>query len=126
MAFEFPRIIAARKMSVEVPSLAPKMKGIAFFKLIKRATGHLSKSHLTLYDNKQKSLDENKIELSNKDIGKIRIISHLRRCCKDKGFKIDFSPNKGIRTLDPQIPINFWVFEHRMQRNKDKKLNDWF
>lgn len=90
------------------------------------ATGHLSKSNLTLHDDKQKSLDEDKRELSNKDIGKIRIISHLRKCCRDKEFKIDFSPNKGIRTLDPQIPINFWVFEHRMQRNKNKKLNDWF
>jgi Protein of unknown function (DUF3800) len=90
------------------------------------ATGHLSKSNLTLHDDKQKSLGKDEMKLSNRDIGKIRIISYLRKRCRDKGFKIDFSPNKGIRTLDPQTPINFWVFEHKMQRDKNKKLNKWF
>ena len=50
MAFEFPRIIAARKMSVEVPSLAPKMKGIAFFKLIKRATARGTNNSIVMLE----------------------------------------------------------------------------
>lgn len=90
------------------------------------SSAQLNKSNLILHDEKQKNLDNNNLDLSLKDIGKIRIINHLKKCCKNKEFKIEFSPSKGIRTLNPQTPINFWVFKHRMQQNKNKNLVDWF
>lgn len=89
------------------------------------SSGHLRKEALVLYDDCQTHLGGKLINNTNKDIGKIRIISHLRKKCRDNEFKIDFSPNKGIKTIDPNNPINFWLFKHTMQRNKNKNLSDF-
>lgn len=90
------------------------------------SSGHLRKEALVLYDDCQIHLGGELIDNTNKDIGKIRVMSHLRKKCRDNGFKIDFSPNKGIKTLDPSNWINFWLFKHTLERHKNKNLSEFF
>ena len=47
-----PVIIETKKRSVNVPKLAPRMKGIAFFKLIKRATARGTSNPMVILDEK--------------------------------------------------------------------------
>ena len=48
----FPIIIEAKNTSVNVPKFAPRIKGIAFFKLIKRATAKGTNKPIVMLEEK--------------------------------------------------------------------------
>ena len=68
---------------------------------------------LELFDNKKKN-----IKLSRPINEKSLILNHFYRKCKSKKMGISFRTCKGLKTFNPQNPINFWWYEP--QRKDDK------
>lgn len=66
-----------------------------------------------LFDNKEKN-----IKLSRPIKEKSLILHHFYKKCKSKKFGVSLRIYKGLKTFNPQNPINFWWYEPQHKEDK--------
>ena len=62
--------------------------------------------------------DEPSIHASNADVERCRVLAKLDKACKSKKLGVSLKTYRGLRTLDPKNPINFWWYEPQHEADK--------
>ena len=55
--------------------------------------------------------DEHAVHLSNADVERCRVLAEFNAACKSKKLGVSLRTHRGLRTLNPESPINFWWYE---------------
>jgi len=81
-----------------------------YYQWEKESTGQMS---FNLFED-----DENKAEVSNRDIERCRVIYHLDSICKKYKLSVSLKTKHGFYTFNPENPINFWHYESQHPDDK--------
>lgn len=74
----------------------------------------------------QQGLTSSFKKLSNRDTERYEIIKHIKERSKKSSMEIEFNSLKGVRTKNPEHPINFWQFEIKKGKHDNQKLSKFF
>jgi hypothetical protein len=55
--------------------------------------------------------NEPRVHMSNADVERCRLLAEFNAACKSKRLGVSLKTHWGLRTLNPENPINFWWYE---------------
>jgi len=55
--------------------------------------------------------DDTSINLSNRDNERCRVLAYFNKLCKDNKLGVSLKSNRGLRTTNPNNPLNFWLYD---------------
>jgi hypothetical protein len=61
---------------------------------------------------------ESKIAISSSDKERCKVLYEFDRLCKHKKLGVSLKTHKGLRTINPENPINFWWYEPQSELDK--------
>lgn len=86
---------------------------------------HLECPHCNIGPNQSLLIETNKA-MSNTDRERYEIIKYLKEKSKQSSMEIIFDFYKGVKTLNPDNPINFWQFQLSPDKYNNQNLNKFF
>ena len=57
-------------------------------------------------------------KLTGSDQVRFTVLSHLKDACSARKLYVSLKTHRGLRTMNPEMPINFWPYEAQSEQDR--------
>jgi hypothetical protein len=65
------------------------------------------------------------LALSTSDEERFLVLDHLKSNCSERKLYVSMRENRGLRTMKPEKPINFWIYEPQSELDRAPTKSRW-
>ncbi len=110
--YSIQQLIQVKSHEEPLLQLADLFAGISIFSREKFEQYQVSTGQQTMLEN------HDEFHSSNADVERFTVLCHLIQLCRSKSLEVQFQSARGLKTPNPNNPLNFWWYTPQSAKDK--------